>query len=86
MQIKLRGNRVAIEKIKKAQSSNALGGLIKMPEGEEYLGIIKYVGETASQDLKVGQKVYFSTNHQPVRMHGAELCVMEDTQIYAIVG
>lgn len=82
-QIKLRGNRVAIEKAKKVQNKNALG--IVMPEAEEYVGIIKYLGETAASDLSVGQKVYFSTNYQNVRMGGAELCVMEDSQVYASI-
>lgn len=82
MQIKLRGNRVAIEKKKKADKNQATGFIIT-PEGDEYMGTIKYVGETASPDLKVGQKVYFTTNHQPVRMGGVDLCIMEDKEVYA---
>jgi len=82
-QIKLRGNRVAVEKIKKVQNNKALG--IVMPEAEEYVGVIKYVGESAAKDLEVGQRVYFGTNFQNVRMGGVELCVMEDSQVYASI-
>lgn len=83
MQIKLKGKRVAIEKIKK-QSKGQSAGLI-MPDSEEYLGIIRYVSDEADQSNKVGQKVYFSTNYQQVRMNGVDLCVMDDTQIFAVV-
>lgn len=82
--INLRGNRVAIEKVKKATKGQQTGFIV-VPEGEEYLGIIRYVGDAAAQDLKVGQKVYFGTNLQTARIGGVELCVMEDTQVYAIV-
>lgn len=84
MQVNLRGNRVAIEKIKKASKGSGTGLLI-MPEGEEYMGIVRYVGDSAAKDLKVGQKVYFSTNYQQVRIAGQELCVTEDTQVFASV-
>lgn len=84
MKIKLKGKRVAVEKIKKQSKNQAHGGII-MPDSEEYLGHVRYVGEEADKSLVVGQKVFFSTNHQLVRMAGQELCVMEDTQIYAVV-
>lgn len=82
-QIKLRGNRVAVEKLKKAKTNDA--SWIKVPESEEYIGIIKYVGDSASKDLQPGQTVYFGTNCQIVRMAGAELFVMEDSQVYAFI-
>ncbi len=83
MQIKLKGKRVAIEKLKK-QSTAAHGGII-VPDSEEYLGVIRHVGDQADQSLKVGQKVYFSTKYQSSRMGGIELCVMDDTEIFATV-
>lgn len=82
-QVNLRGNRVAIEKTKKAQNNKNLG--IVMPESEEYSGTIRYVGDSASKDLQVGQKVYFGTNYQQTRIGGLELCIMEDSQVYAII-
>lgn len=84
MTIKLKGKRVAIEKIKKQGKNQSSGGLI-MPDSEEYLGIIRFVGEQADPSLQVGQKAYFSTQHQQVRMGGLDLCVMEDTQVFATV-
>lgn len=83
MPINLRGKRVAVEKIKK-QQKGAHGGII-MPDSEEYLGHIRYVGPEADQSLKAGQKVYFSTNYQQSRMDGVDLCVMDDKEIFAVV-
>lgn len=84
MKINLKGKRVAIEKIKKQGKNQGHGGLI-MPDSEEYLGIIRYVGENADPTHSVGQKVYFSTNYQQVRMGGVDLCVMEDKEVFAVV-
>lgn len=83
MAIKLKGKRVAVEKSKKQQSGSN-GGLI-IPEGEEFVGTIVHVGEDADKSLKVGQKVYFSTNYQQSLMEGKNLCIMNDTEIFAIV-
>lgn len=82
--VQLRGNRVAVEKIKKAKKGDG-GGFLVMPDGEEFMGVIRHVGESCSKDLKVDQKVYFSTNYQQVRIAGVDLCILEDAQIYAIV-
>jgi co-chaperonin GroES (HSP10) len=83
MQIKLRGNKVAIEKLKKAKRNE--DAFIVMPDSEEFTGVVRYVGDSASADLRVGQKVYFSKNYQQLRMAGMELCVLEDVHVYAIV-
>lgn len=83
-QIHLRHNLVGVEKLKK-QNKGPTGGLLVMPDSEEYLGIVRYVGKGASPDLVVGAKVYFSTKFQQVRMGGSEICVMEDSQVLAIV-
>lgn len=83
MAIKLKGKRVAVEKIKK-QKKEAHGGLI-MPDSEEYLGHIRFVGPDADQTLQPGQKVYFSTNYQQSRMDGVDLCIMDDKEIFAVV-
>lgn len=84
MQIRLRGNKVAVEKNKKAGKAQETSFIV-MPESEEYLGTVRYVGDAASSDLKVGQKVYFSTSHQNVRIAGSDLCIMEDTSVLAVV-
>lgn len=83
MQVKLRGNRVAVEKLK-TQSKNKSTQFLVVPNSEEYLGVIKFVGPDASKDLQVGQRVYFSRNFQQVRIESSDLCVLEDKEIYAI--
>lgn len=82
MAIKLQGKRIAVEKIK-MKSNGAHGGII-MPDSEEYLGYIRYVGIEANSIYQVGQKVYFSTNYQQSRIEGVDLCIMNDTEIFAI--
>ncbi len=86
MQVKFRGNKVAVEKNKK-QNKNAgsRDGFLVMPDSEEYVGLIRYVGDGADASLQVGQKVYFSTDHQMMRIGGVELCVMEDKCVLAVV-
>lgn len=83
MKIQLRGKRVGVEKYKKA-TNQASGGLI-MPkgDGEEYFGIVKYVGGQVP-DIKVGDEVYFGTQHQMVRMAGAEIAVMDEANVLAL--
>ena len=85
MQIKFRGNRVAVEKIKKQNKKAGETSFLVMPDSEEYVGIIRYLGESADQSLKIGQKVYFTTQHQITRIGGSDLCVMDDAQILAVV-
>lgn len=84
MQIKLRGNQVAVEKLKK-QAKRDAANFLTMPDAEEYLGIIRHLGPDAGSDLVVGQRAYFSTTFQNFRMAGSEYCVMEDKNILAVV-
>lgn len=83
MAIRLKGKRVAVEKMKGKSGGNS-GGLI-MPDGEEFMGQIIHVGDDADKTLQPGQKVYFSTNYQESLMEGKRLCIMEDKEIFAIV-
>lgn len=83
MSIKFRDKKVGVEKLKKQTKKE--NRIYIEPESEEYLGVVRYVSDDASKDIKVGSKVYFGTDHQKVRMEGAEICVMEDASIYAIV-
>lgn len=82
MQIKLRGKKVAIEKMKKTTKKD--NALFTMPETEEYCGVIRYLGPDASDDLKVGQTVYFTNQFQEVRMAGSSLCVTDDINVLAV--
>lgn len=81
----LRGNKVAIERLKKQEKAGNLPGFLVMPEDSEYVGNIKFLGQNASSDLKVGQKVYFSTKFQNTRILGIDLCIMDDTEVYGIM-
>lgn len=81
MKLRLRGNFVAIEKLKKAANK---ASFIVMPESEQLSGLIRYVGPDASTDLKVGQSVYFGDKFQKIRLPSSEVHVMEDTNIIAV--
>lgn len=85
MQITLLGDRVAVEKLK--QSTKQSDGFLVMPEAEEYMGIIRFVGngQGLSLGLKVGQKVYFGTTFQQVRLRGMDVCVMDEKNVLALV-
>lgn len=82
MKLNVRGKRVAVEKIKKGSNANAL---FTMPETEEFTGVVQLVGPEAGSDLKAGQKVYFGTVFQKIRMNGADYVVMDESNVFAIV-
>lgn len=81
--INLKGKRVAVEKIKTQEKSET--SFLVMPDSEEYLGRVRYVGPDADPTIQVGQKVYFSTNYQQCRIGGKDLCIMNDSEIFATV-
>ncbi len=83
MQITFKGKRIGVEKTKKQGKKD--NSYIIVPESEEYVGIIKYVGSDADPAYKIGQRVYFTTDHQNMRIGGAEICVMEDKSIVAVI-
>lgn len=84
MQIKLRGKRVAIEKNKKANKKS--DGFLIVPDSEESVGTVKYLGsDLTDTDLKIGQKVYFGNQYQNLRMGGADVCVMDELNVLAVV-
>jgi co-chaperonin GroES (HSP10) len=81
--IKFRGKRVGVEKLKKTKNKSE--SFIVVADHDEYLGIVRYVSEEASQDLQVGQKVYFGNQFQTIKMNSADICVMEDSNVLAVV-
>lgn len=85
-QIKFRDKRVGVEKLKKQskKESSPFGGII-MPDQDEYLGTIRYVSEDAAKDLQVGLKVYFGNQFQNVKMNSTDICVMDDSNVLAVV-
>jgi co-chaperonin GroES (HSP10) len=84
MTIQFRGTRVGVEKSKKHDKSKK-DSFIIVHEAEEYVGIIKYLGQDCGSNLSVGQKVYFTTDHQPMKIGGIEVCVMDEKQIVAVI-
>lgn len=84
MQVLMRGKRVGVEKLTKSVSTAA--SLFAMPEDTFSMGIIKYVGDgLVDSDLKVGMKVHFGDQRQPMKMSGVDILVMEETNVLAIV-
>lgn len=80
-QVQLRGKNVAVEKLTKQADK----GMFTMPETSEFFGLIIYVGTDAAKDLKVGQQVYFGTQYQQSRIANKNLCVMEDSNVLAVL-
>lgn len=72
---------MAVEKLKKQDKNDNL--FLKMPDQEEFLGVVKFIGPDCKFAFKEDQKVYFATQFQQVRMGGMELCVMDETNILA---
>ena len=60
-------------------------GMFAEVEVTHNLGIIRFVGEEASDKFSVGQKVYFGNEREAVRMSSLDVLVMKDSNIYAIV-
>lgn len=84
MKIKFKGKRVGIEKIKKQEKKNS--SFLVIPESEEYIGVVRYVGEDVNPDqYKNGMRVYFTTQHQQMRIGGLDICVMDYEEIVAVI-
>lgn len=77
--IKMRGNKVAVEKVKTAAKTDEW---LKMPESEEFVGLVKYT--SGYPDLPEGTRVYFGKDFQQIKIKGIDLCVMEETNVVAI--
>jgi hypothetical protein len=84
MTIQFRGTRVGIEKSKKHDKSKK-DTFLHIPEAEEFVGIVRYVGLDVDKGLTIGQKVYFTTDHQLMRIGGIEVCVMDEKSVVAVI-
>lgn len=83
MQTRMRGNRVGIELLAKGSDSKSL---IAMPEDTSAVGVIRYVGDgVTAPELQVGVKVYYGKVHHQLRMNGANILVMNEDNVYAVV-
>ena len=81
MSLRFRGKRIGVEKNKK-QSKKETSFYVEPPV-EEFSGTIKYVSSDLQTDLKIGDRVYFGNQYQLVKLEGADICVMEDTNVLA---
>lgn len=81
MPVRMRGKRVGVEQVGKTSNTKTL---LAMPEDASAVGIIRYVGHVDSH-LQVGVKVYFGKNHHQLRINGANILVMDEDNVYAIV-
>lgn len=82
MQVRMLNNFVGVEQVGKTSKND---GMFAQVETTNNLGIIKFVGEEADKKFKVGQKVYFGNKREEIRMSDADIQIMEDENIYAIV-
>lgn len=82
-QLKFRDKRVGVEKLKKTKNKNET--FMVTPDHDEYLGVVRYVSDAAAKDLQIGCKVYFGNAFQTVKMNSADICVMDDTNVFAVV-
>jgi co-chaperonin GroES (HSP10) len=84
--ISLLGTLVGVEELKNSNKEST--GAFVLPEMAENLGIVRYVGEglpPSQGPLRVGDKVYFGSKRETVRMKGVDILIMEYTNVIGIV-
>lgn len=82
MTLKMRGNRIGVERLGKSQNNETI---LAMPEDTNSMGIVKFVGDSAPDDLKPGMKVCFGNKREPITIKGKEILVMDEDNVVAIV-
>lgn len=95
MQIKFMNGKIGVEKLKGQKKNRSQDGFFADVESEEFLGIVKYVDEESgprldgmrSNDLNhlLGEKVFFGNQYQNVHMQGSLICVMDSSNLLAVV-
>lgn len=83
MAIKFRNNKIGVEKPKQQKTSKA--GFYVEPDTEEFLGVIKYLSPDTPKELAIGTKVYFGSECQQVLIKGAQIYVMDEKNVLAII-
>jgi co-chaperonin GroES (HSP10) len=76
-------NLVGVEKLGKA-SRKSSGEIFAQVEATHNVGVIRYLGVDVT-GLKVGSKVYVGNQREEIRMNGADIMVMEVSNIIALV-
>lgn len=84
MQIKMRGNLVAVKKLGKPGQKSELEGFIRMPEVADNQGVIRFIGPDV-EGLREGQRVFYGNKRTEIRMNGEDVFIMEVDNVYATV-
>jgi co-chaperonin GroES (HSP10) len=77
-------NLLGVQKLGKPTKRNS-GDIFAEAEVTQNVGIIRYVGADLTSKFSEGQKVYIGNQRDEIRMNGAEIMVMEEKNIFAIV-
>lgn len=84
MKVRMLRNLIGVEKLGKS-SRRSTGNLFADVEITHNIGVIRYVGEELSSKFSVGQKVYCGNQREEIRMNGADIMVMQEQNVIAIV-
>ena len=83
MKIVMMGNKIAVQKIRKQKDSSSF---IVEPVPIDAIGTIMCVGPDVKCDqIKVGATVIFGSNRFSARIPGADIEVMDEENIYAVM-
>lgn len=83
MKVQFRNSLIAVEQVNKADRSNR--SFLHQVEDSNSIGVIKFLGDKADPDLKIGQKVAFGNKREPIVIDGTKLLVMESENVVAII-
>lgn len=82
--IKMLRDLIGVEKAGKS-SSKQTGTLFAQVDVTHNVGVIRYIGEGVQGKFSVGQKVYIGNQREEIRMDGADIMVMKEDNVVAIV-
>lgn len=74
------GTRIGVIKAKKTAELNENRKFIAKPQVDNNFGVVAYVG-TDVGTLKVGDKIYFSNQLETLLIEGAEVMVMDASNV-----
>lgn len=83
MKIKMLGSMIGVVPQGKARGRDSYG-LVNVNTNESN-GVIKFLSEDASKELKIGQTIYYGDKYQRVQIQGESVLVMESENVVAVV-
>lgn len=84
MKVQFRNSLIGVEPVTKSNKSNTSSFLANV-EDSNSIGVIKFLGERADVDLKVGQKIAFGNKRETIVIDGSKVLVMESENVLAII-